>query len=115
MVDESQPSGESRSQPCFPSNESQPFLVSWQIFLHSVFTSHIRCTGPPHLPSRPINPSTRTSFQGKKAVRIRGIRAPKKLLGLGGLGIRRIRVWGIRAPKKLLGLGGLGSGGLGFS
>jgi hypothetical protein len=31
----------------------------------------------------------------------------KKLLGLGGFGIRMIRVWGIRAPKNLLGLGGL--------
>jgi hypothetical protein len=36
----------------------------------------------------------------------------KKLLGLGGLGIRKIRVWGIRAPKKLLGLGGLGIRGI---
>ena len=36
-----------------------------------------------------------------RAVRIRVIR------------VWRIRVWGIRASKKLLGLGGLGSGGLG--
>src|SRR6266478_603556 len=45
-------------------HESQPFLGSWQFFLLSVFTSHVPLHRPPHLPSRPINPSTRTSFQG---------------------------------------------------
>ena len=46
------------------SNESQPSLGSWLFFLPSVFTSHLPLHRPPHLPSEPINPSTRTSFQG---------------------------------------------------
>src|SRR5467141_1672579 len=55
-----------KSRYCIP--DSLPFLGSWQFFLLSVFTSHTPLHRPPHLPSRPINPSTRTSFQGIQLV-----------------------------------------------